>query len=65
MHWASWEGRAVEERGTAWGSCALDNMVDAVVEFFRPCGDDALDICCNESRELEELLRCDEGVGGT
>ena len=39
--------------------------MDAVVEFFRPCGDDALDICCNESRELEELLRCDEGVGGT
>ena len=33
--------------------------------FFRPCGDDALDVRHNEGRELEELLHFGEGVGGT
>lgn len=35
VHWASWragEGRAVEELGTVWGSCALGDVVGAMVD---------------------------------
>ena len=65
MHWASWEARTVEELGTAWGSCALDDVVDAVVDSSAHAAMTHWIFIVIQSREPEELLRFGEGVGGT